>query len=146
MGMPSHRDAAVGPQSGHFRLVFGAARKAGILPPEGEPGPRVTHVGFGLVLGDDGKRFRTRSSEVSSSCIPRCRARPEPCQLGVAAVDENNPDTLRTNQARTGMLAVTRGVSASWRSRILIEEPREWRHNVHELLNATPVRRSWCGL
>jgi arginyl-tRNA synthetase len=26
--------------------------------------PRVSHVGFGLVLGSDGKRFRTRSSEV----------------------------------------------------------------------------------
>ena len=51
-------------QSGHFKLVFGAARKSGLLVPEGAPGPRVTHVGFGLVLGDDGKRFRTRSSEV----------------------------------------------------------------------------------
>ena len=26
--------------------------------------PRVSHVGSGLVLGSDGKRFRTRSSEV----------------------------------------------------------------------------------
>ena len=54
-------------QSGHFRLVFGAARKAGILPPEGASGPRVTHVGFGLVLGEDGKRLKTRSSEVPRS-------------------------------------------------------------------------------
>ena len=66
----------VWPQSGHFRLVFGAARKAGILPPEGEPGPRVTHVGFGLVLGDDGKRFRTRSSEVSFAMYSCWGARP----------------------------------------------------------------------
>lgn len=51
-------------QAGHFKLVFAASRKAGLLVPEGSPGPRVTHVGFGLVLGDDGKRFRTRSSEV----------------------------------------------------------------------------------
>lgn len=27
--------------------------------------PRVDHVGFGLVMGEDGKRFRTRSGEVS---------------------------------------------------------------------------------
>lgn len=27
-------------------------------------GVRVDHVGFGLVLGEDGKRFRTRSTEV----------------------------------------------------------------------------------
>jgi len=65
-GTASHVSTAVCLQSGHFRLVFGAARKAGILPPEGEPGPRVTHIGFGLVLGEDGKRFRTRSSEVPS--------------------------------------------------------------------------------
>ncbi len=64
----SRVSTAVWLQSGHFRLVFGAARKAGILPPEGKPGPRVTHIGFGLVLGEDGKRFRTRSSEVPSPC------------------------------------------------------------------------------
>lgn len=26
--------------------------------------PKVSHVGFGLVLGEDGKRFRTRNTEV----------------------------------------------------------------------------------
>ena len=42
------------------RLVFGAGRKAGILPPEKDALPRVDFVGFGLVLGSDGKRIRTR--------------------------------------------------------------------------------------
>ena len=42
------------------RLVFGAGRKAGILPPEKDAVPRVDFVGFGLVLGSDGKRIRTR--------------------------------------------------------------------------------------
>ena len=41
-----------------------AARKAGWLPDSDKTYPRVDHVGFGLVLGDDGKRFRTRSSDV----------------------------------------------------------------------------------
>ncbi|GFR41960.1 hypothetical protein Agub_g2757 [Astrephomene gubernaculifera] len=49
-------------QSQHFELVFAAARKAGWLV-EGS-GPRVSHVGFGLVLGEDGKRFRTRSGDL----------------------------------------------------------------------------------
>ena len=31
---------------------------------EGAYAPRIDHVDFGLVLGDDGKRFRTRSGEV----------------------------------------------------------------------------------
>lgn len=45
-------------QSGHFKLVFGSGRKAGIIPKENPP--RIDHVGFGLVLGADGKRIRTR--------------------------------------------------------------------------------------
>lgn len=38
---------------------------AGWLPDENEQKyPKTSHVGFGLVLGSDGKRFRTRCSEV----------------------------------------------------------------------------------
>ncbi|CAI7843888.1 unnamed protein product, partial [Closterium sp. NIES-53] len=65
-------------QSQHFDMFFKAAQKAGFYAgkakkgkaaaatEEGNTAPaiRVDHVGFGLVLGDDGKRFRTRSSEV----------------------------------------------------------------------------------
>ena len=46
-------------QANHFAGVFQVAKKAGILPDDVE----VVHVPFGLVLGDDGKRFKTRSSE-----------------------------------------------------------------------------------
>lgn len=49
-------------QAGHFQQVFVAAKSAGWVPADGSV--RVDHVGFGLVLGEDGKRFRTRSSEV----------------------------------------------------------------------------------
>lgn len=51
-------------QSLHFKMFFSAARKAGWLPKDEKEIPRVKHVGFGLVLGLDGKRFRTRSTEV----------------------------------------------------------------------------------
>lgn len=47
-------------QSLHFQLVFAAARKAGWLDPAKT---QVDHVGFGLVLGLDGKKFKTRSGE-----------------------------------------------------------------------------------
>ena len=46
-------------QANHFAGVFQVARKAGILSEDVE----VVHVPFGLVLGEDGKRFKTRSSE-----------------------------------------------------------------------------------
>ncbi|KAJ6798552.1 arginine--tRNA ligase, cytoplasmic-like isoform X1 [Iris pallida] len=51
-------------QQMHFQMVFSAARLAGWLPKDDNEIPKATHVGFGLVLGSDGKRFRTRSSEV----------------------------------------------------------------------------------
>ena len=46
-------------QGNHFAGVFQVARKAGILPENVE----AIHVPFGLVLGEDGKRLKTRSGE-----------------------------------------------------------------------------------
>jgi len=46
-------------QSTHFQMLFESAREAKILPPD----VRADHVPFGLVLGPDGKKFRTRSGE-----------------------------------------------------------------------------------
>ncbi|KAG5569656.1 hypothetical protein H5410_059422 [Solanum commersonii] len=48
-------------QREHFEM---AAKRAGWLPPNENDYPKASHVGFGLVLGEDGKRFRTRSTEV----------------------------------------------------------------------------------
>jgi arginyl-tRNA synthetase len=47
-------------QSLHFQMVFKAAEKAGYLDPQTV---RVDHVPFGVVLGPDGKKFKTRSGE-----------------------------------------------------------------------------------
>lgn len=44
----------------HFDMVFDAAIKAKILDPSDV---RAEHVGFGVVLGEDGKKFKTRSGE-----------------------------------------------------------------------------------
>ncbi|XP_021894883.1 arginine--tRNA ligase, cytoplasmic-like [Carica papaya] len=51
-------------QQQHFDMVFKAAKRAGWLPDNGSTYPKTSHVGFGLVLGEDGKRFRTRNTEV----------------------------------------------------------------------------------
>ncbi|MFC5287078.1 arginine--tRNA ligase [Actinokineospora guangxiensis] len=45
------------PQSQHFQMVFSAAAMAGYL----ETGHSAVHIGFGTVLGADGKTIRTRS-------------------------------------------------------------------------------------
>ena len=47
-------------QAQHFRMIFKAAELAGYLDPKKV---RVDHVPFGLVLGSDGKKFRTRSGD-----------------------------------------------------------------------------------
>ena len=47
-------------QSLHFQMVFAAAEKAGWLD---RSKTQVDHVGFGLVLGTDGKKFKTRSGD-----------------------------------------------------------------------------------
>ena len=46
-------------QSQHLAMVFAVARRAGWVP----DGVEVTHVPFGLVLGEDGKRLRTRTGD-----------------------------------------------------------------------------------
>ncbi|XP_059432129.1 arginine--tRNA ligase, cytoplasmic-like isoform X1 [Corylus avellana] len=51
-------------QQQHFHMVFKAANRAGWLPDDDKSYPKASHVGFGLVLGEDGKRFRTRDTEV----------------------------------------------------------------------------------
>eukprot|EP00891_Asterochloris_glomerata_P008140 jgi/Astpho2/8140/fgenesh1_pm.00120_%23_27_t len=51
-------------QAEHFASVFAAARKAGYLGDPADPAtPWVSHVGFGTVQGEDGKKFKTRSGE-----------------------------------------------------------------------------------
>jgi len=47
-------------QSTHFAMIFAAAEKAGWLD---RKKVEVDHVGFGLVLGPDGKKFKTRSGD-----------------------------------------------------------------------------------
>ncbi|MBE9120692.1 arginine--tRNA ligase [Tychonema sp. LEGE 07199] len=46
-------------QANHFAQVFAVARKAGWIPEDVE----IVHVPFGLVLGEDGKRLKTRSGD-----------------------------------------------------------------------------------
>jgi arginyl-tRNA synthetase len=46
-------------QASHFELVFAAAKIAGFVSPT----QRIDHVGFGVVLGEDGKKFKTRSGD-----------------------------------------------------------------------------------
>lgn len=51
-------------QAQHFEMVFAAADKAGFVRAEdGGAAPSLEHVPFGLVQGEDGKKFATRSGD-----------------------------------------------------------------------------------
>jgi arginyl-tRNA synthetase len=64
------------PQAVHFQMVFAAARLAGWLP----DGTEAVHVGFGNILGPDGKMFRTRQggtvklAELLDEAVDRAKA------------------------------------------------------------------------
>lgn len=47
-------------QAQHFAMVFAVARQAGWISDDVE----TVHIGYGMVMGDDGKPFKTRSGEV----------------------------------------------------------------------------------
>ncbi|MCC2594241.1 arginine--tRNA ligase [Tessaracoccus sp. OS52] len=49
-------------QAGHFAQVFAAARKAGFLPDH----VTAQHVGYGMVLGSDGRPFKTRDGSAAT--------------------------------------------------------------------------------
>jgi arginyl-tRNA synthetase len=92
-------------QSQHLAMVFAVARAAGWVPDDVE----VTHVPFGLVLGEDGRRLRTRSGdnvrlrELLQEAVDRARA------FVVARAEERGealPDDLDRVAATIGVGAV----------------------------------------
>lgn len=72
-------------QATHFQMIFAAAKKAGYLD---ERPIRLDHVPFGLVLGADGKKFRTRSGE-TEKLIDLINAAVEQAQK---ILDERSPE------------------------------------------------------
>jgi arginyl-tRNA synthetase len=70
-------------QTLHFQQLFALAHRAGFAPES----VRLEHVGFGMVLGDDGKPFKTRSGDtVKLADLLR-----EAKQRAAALVAEKNP-------------------------------------------------------
>jgi arginyl-tRNA synthetase len=72
------------PQKQHFEMVFEVAREAGWLTPPA----RAQHVGFGSVLGPDGKILRSRAGDT----IKLAELVDEAVARAAAVVAEKNPD------------------------------------------------------
>lgn len=82
-------------QATHFQMVYQAAVDAGYLDPKVT---RFDHVPFGLVLGSDGKKFRTRSGEVEklSDLLEKAIV------LAEKMVEERQPDLPEDEKKRVG--------------------------------------------
>jgi arginyl-tRNA synthetase len=101
-------------QATHFQMIFEAARKAGILS---DQSTRVVHVPFGLVLGENGKRMKTRAGgnvklkELLSEAIQRCeeefrKREQEKLSASAAVAVMMSEEEIRQRATVMGMSAV----------------------------------------
>ena len=79
------------PQRQHLEMVYQAAREAGWLVPPA----RATHVGFGQVLGADGKKLASRAGDT----IKLADLLDEAVVRAAALVKEKNPELDAATQA-----------------------------------------------
>ncbi|MEU5720844.1 arginine--tRNA ligase [Micromonospora sp. NPDC047738] len=82
------------PQRRHFELVYAAAAQAGWLVPPA----RAEHVGFGSILGPDGRMLRSRSGE----SVKLVALLEEAVARATALARERNPDLGEAEAAEVG--------------------------------------------
>ncbi len=93
-------------QALHFKQVFGAAIKAGFATKAGKAEPSsLEHAPFGMVLGDDGRPFKTRSGEN----VKLLDLVTEATTRALAVVNERSKDL---SDAERGAVAAAVGVAA----------------------------------
>ena len=88
-------------QSLHFQQMFTVARKAGYAP----EAMKLEHVGFGVMLGDDGKPFKTRSG----GTVKLVELLDEAIERAYLLVGEKNPEMP---EAQRRVIAQTVGIGA----------------------------------
>jgi arginyl-tRNA synthetase len=69
---------------------------------------QVSHVGFGLVLGDDGKRFRTRSGDLVRlvELLDEAKAR---CAVAIREREAEKPEEERFSEEEIDAAASAMG-------------------------------------
>ena len=81
-------------QSLHFGQLFAASRKAGWLPEN----VKAEFIGFGTMMGKDGKPFKTRSGDT----VKLVELLDEAVERATALVKEKNPELDNTTAAQIG--------------------------------------------
>lgn len=85
----------------HFQQLFTLSRKAGYAPAD----MKLEHVGFGVMLGDDGKPFKTRSG----GTVKLAELLQEAEERAFALVSDKNPDL---DEAERRQIAQAVGIGA----------------------------------
>jgi arginyl-tRNA synthetase len=80
------------PQHQHFEMIYETAREAGWLVPPA----RAEHVGFGSVLGKDGKMLRSRAG----ASIKLVSLLDEAVSRAAALIEQKNPDLDEETRAQ----------------------------------------------
>lgn len=91
----------------HFQQVFAACAKAGYTAAPGRPAAVLEHAAFGMMLGNDGKPFKTRSGEnvKLADLLDEAQTRAE---AAVAAKNADADTAQRAEIARAVALAAVR--------------------------------------
>ncbi|HTW06690.1 MAG TPA: arginine--tRNA ligase [Acidimicrobiales bacterium] len=114
------------PQAQHLSMVFDVARMAGWLP----PGTEAVHVGFGNVLGPDGKMFRTRQggtvklAQLLDEAVSRARA------VIVARADESG----QAVEGDLDAISEAVGIGAVKYSDLVTDRTRDYRFDWDRML------------
>ena len=91
-------------QSQHFEMVFKAAKLAGLVPDRAS----LEHVPFGLVQGEDGKKFATRSGDT----VKLKDLLDEAVRIAGEDFKTRNPDASHDTAARMEKIAQIVGIGA----------------------------------
>jgi arginyl-tRNA synthetase len=114
------------PQARHFAMVFETAKEAGWLPDSVE----AVHIGFGLILGKDGKLFATRSGGV----IKLADLLDEAVTRAAAVVAEKNPDLSPDEQQRVAQAV---GIGAVKYADLAAERTKDYVFDWDRMLSTT---------
>lgn len=114
------------PQSEHFQMVFDTARLAGWLP----EGTEAVHVGFGNVLGADGKILRTREGDL----VKLSDLLDEAVSRATAVIAARDEGAGQMSPAEAGQVGRAVGVGAVKYADLSTDRSRDYRFDWDRML------------
>ena len=114
-------------QSQHFDMVFQAARKASFVPEDAS----LEHVPFGLVQGEDGKKFATRSGDT----VKLKDLLDEAVRIAGADLKERNEGADETMQQRLDRVARVVGIGAVKYADLSMNRESNYRFSYERMLS-----------